>query len=337
MVRVLVFIFAFAGAAFFAANNAATFETALEGLHNASIAPIIVGVALSVTAIINRGFLNRAAHAAVGLETEPFPMARTAAVGFAANKVIRSAGASGLAVFVRHGNRHGHAGSRVAAACILAAAASFFSLGALVLANMIVLAGSDELSAWWLTAGAGFLVYSAVIVAAVFIAKRRRATALRFWVAGRNLIGRIRRRPIESESIGLDELYDAMAAAGANGGWSTRVLVHAILSKMLGAAMLLAAASATGLPISVTGVMLIYTTALVAALFSVVPGGLGMVEATTAAMFVSSGAPLALAVVAVALFRIFDLWIPVVAGAVIGRHELRKVSQPVGPMVSLEG
>ena len=329
----MVFFGALAGAVFFAANNAATFETALTGLRNASIFPVVAGVTLSVIAIITRGFLNRAAHVAVGLEARPFPMARTAAVGFAANKVVRSAGASGLAVFVRNGSRHGYAASRVAAACVVAAAASFCSLGFLVLTNMIVLAGTNELSAWWLTAGAGFLIYSAVIALGVVAARRRKDTALRLRLAGRKLVGRIRRRPLDGETVGLDDLYEAMAAARANGSWSGRVLVHAVASKMLGAAMLLAAAVATGLPISIGGVLLIYTTALVASLFSVVPGGLGMVEATTAAMFVSAGAPLALAVVAVALFRIFDLWIPVAAGAVIAKLELRKLE----PVVSLEG
>lgn len=333
MVRVLVFLGALAGAVFFAANNAKTFETALVGLRNASLLPIAAGVILSIVAIVNRGFLNRAAHVAVGLEAKPLPMARTAAVGFAANKVVRSAGASGLAVFVRNGSRHGYATSRVAAACVVAAAASFFSLGVLVLTNMVVLAGANELSAWWLTAGAGFLIYSALIALGVFAAKRRRDTAHRIWQAGRGLVGRIRRKPLEETSVGLDDLYEAMAAARTNRTWSTRVLAHAVVSKMLGAAMLLAAAVATGLPISMTGVLLIYTTALVASLFSVVPGGLGMVEATTAAMFVSAGAPLALAVVAVALFRIFDLWIPVATGALIARLELRRVE----PIVSLEG
>ncbi|MEM9652466.1 MAG: YbhN family protein [Actinomycetota bacterium] len=324
MVRLLVFLGAMVGAVFFAANNLPTLETALVGLQEASLLPIAAGVLLSVAAMINRGFLNRAAHVAVGLDVEPASMVRTAAVGFAANKVVKAAGASGLAVFVRSGNRNGHAPSKVAAACVLAAASSFFALGGFVLANLILLASADELSGWWVTAGAAFLVYAIVIVLAMVTATHRRDTARRVWLAGRRLIARIRRRPMEDETVGLDDLYEAMEAARRNGGWSARAQAHAIISKMLGAAMLLAAAVATGLPISTADVLLIYTTALVTALFSILPGGLGLVEATTAAMFVSAGAPLGVAVVAVALYRVFDLWIPVAAGAMIGRRELRR-------------
>lgn len=334
MVRLLVYLCAIAGAVFFTATNLPTLETALAGLRDASTMPIVAGVALSVAAMVNRGFLNRAAHVAVGLDVQPISMIKTAAAGFAANKVVKTAGASGLAVFVRSGNRHGYAPSTVAAACVVAAGSSFFALGALVSFNLIVLARAGQLSAWWLTAGTAFLLYTVGIAAAMLLAKRRQAAARRLWISGRRLVGRIRRKSMEGETVGLDDLYEAMTAARANTAWSVRVLAHAVVSKLLGAGMLLAGASAADLPIPVTGVLLIYTTALVTALLSILPGGLGLVEATTAAMFVSAGAPLGVAVVAVALYRVFDLWIPVVTGAVVGRHELRQTAPEPATEVS---
>lgn len=326
MVRVLVTTLVLIAAGFFTVSNASTLGLAAAGLRSASLGPVAAGVLFSILAIINRGFLNRAAHAAVGLHTRPIPMARTAAVGFAANKVVKTAGASGLAVFVRHGDRRGHAGPSVAAACIIAAGASFVALGLLVATNIVVLAGSNRLSGWWLTAGVCFLAYAGAIVGAGAMARRRRQTAVRIWIGVRNRFARLLRRPVKPDPVGIDELFDAMAAARTNGSWTGRVVMHAIVSKLLGAAMLLAAAEAIGLPVSVATALLIYTSVLVAALFSIVPGGLGMVEATAAALFVSAGAPLALAVAAVALFRIFDLWIPVAAGAIAGRNEFKQLS-----------
>lgn len=314
----------FVGVGFFAANNAATFENALGGLQNASLPPIFLGVLLSVTAVINRGYLNRASHAAVGLDADPLPMAKTAAVGFAANKVVKVAGASGLAVFVRHGKRRGFAGSSVAAACIVAAGSSFVALSILVIMNMVLMGIAGELSAWWLTAGVGFLAYTGLLFLVGWFGKVRRESAHRAWAGARRFVSKVRRKPVDDGAPGLDEFYRAMTAAGSSRVWTVRVLIHAVISKTLGVGMLFAAAMATGLPISIPGVLLIYTTGLVAALFSVLPGGLGMVEATTAALLVSGGAPVALAVVVVALYRVFDLWIPVAVGAVFGRNDFKR-------------
>lgn len=323
MIRLLVLTFLIAATAFFTVTNASLVETAVVGLRGASLLPLAAGVSLSVVAMMNRGLLNRATHRAVGLDADRLPMARTAAVGFAANKIVKSGGAAGLAVFVRHGRHRGYSSSTVTASCLIAAVASFAALGVLLTSNIALLAVSGNLSGWWLAVGAGFATNSLVIAALGWMAMRRRARARLLWARGQALVSRVVRRSGDSVGSGLDELYDGLLLARENGSWSKRALVHALLSKALGAGMLWAAALAAGIPISLSAAVAIYTAALAASLVSIVPGGVGVVEASIGAMFVSAGAPVALAAVAVALFRIFDLWLPVVAGAIIGRHDLR--------------
>ena len=67
---------------------------------------------------------------------------------------------------------------------------------------------------------------------------------------------------------------------------------------------------------------MVYATALAASMVTIVPGGVGTVEASTAALLITAGASAGSAAVAVALFRLFDLWLPLVTGAVLARGEI---------------
>jgi uncharacterized membrane protein YbhN (UPF0104 family) len=102
------------------------------------------------------------------------------------------------------------------------------------------------------------------------------------------------------------------------------LLLHAVLSKLLGALALTAAVTAVGLPVDAAGALVIYATALAASMLTIVPGGIGTVEASTAALLIGAGATAGAAAVAVALFRLFDLWLPVITGAAVARRDVRR-------------
>lgn len=313
-----------AGLAIFVASNVTFASTALAGLTQVALLPAAIGVGLSIVAMANRGQLNRPAHQAAGLIVEPGAMTRTAAVSFAANKIIKSGGASGLAVFVRHGRRRGLPSGTVTAACALAAASSFTALGVLLSSTVIILAATGQLTGWWIAAAGGFGVYSAGALTAGYVAVRSRPRALRFWYWIQRSHARIRRRPPnQTDASVVEELYDALALATCRPRWTGRMVGHAIASKALGAMMLMAATHAAGAPISVASAIVIYATALAASLVSIIPAGVGVVEASTAAMLIGTGTPVPVAALSVALFRIFDLWLPVATGAFIGRKDFR--------------
>ncbi len=96
-----------------------------------------------------------------------------------------------------------------------------------------------------------------------------------------------------------------------------------MLSKLLGALALAAAVTAVGVPVNAGGALVIYTTALAASMLTIIPGGVGTVEASTAALLIGAGATAGAAALAVALFRLFDLWVPVLTGAAAARRDLR--------------
>jgi uncharacterized protein (TIRG00374 family) len=252
-------------------------------------------------------------------------MTHTAAVGFAAQKMVKSAGVVGLAVFVRHGRRRGHAPGAVAAACVLTASASFVALGILLAAALVVLALTGGLTGWWIAAAAGFAIYTLVLIPIAVLLVRSRPVAMRAWSSCQNVRRRLRRRHREApEAPFPNELFDAVAIAKNRPDAVRDLLVHAVLSKLLGALALTAAIASVGLPIDAAGALVIYATALAASMLTIVPGGIGTVEASTAALLIGAGATAGAAALAVALFRVFDLWLPVLTGAAAARRELRR-------------
>jgi uncharacterized membrane protein YbhN (UPF0104 family) len=258
-------------------------------------------------------------------------MTHTAAVGFAAQKMIKSAGAVGLAVFVRHGRRRGFAAAEVAAACILTAVASFVALGVLLVVAIGVLAATGGLGGWWIAAAVGFAIYATLVAVLATVIARSRRIAERLWQAGQRLRRRLPGDRPTSGAAFPAELFDAVAAARRQPDAMRSMMLHAVASKALGALMLAAAVTAAGLPISTSGAVVVYATALAASMVTIVPGGFGAVEGSTAALLLAAGASAGAAALAVALFRLFDLWVPVLTGALAARGELRPPDAPAAP------
>lgn len=313
------------GVTVFVATRLATVGRVFGHIGDLGPLPVALGVLASTAAIVNRGLLNQAAHRAVGLTTDLGEMTRTASVGFAAQKIVKSAGLAGLTVFLRSGRRHGHAAGPVVAACLLGAVASFAALGVVLSAAIVVLAATGRLTGWWIGAAIGFGAYAVFVTAAITVLLRSRRLAERAWDLGSRAAARVRRRDRRGAPSPLpDELLQAVAEIRRRPGDGWRVLAHAVLSKLFGALILAASASAAGLGVGLGTALVVYATVLAASMVSIVPGGVGVVEGSATAMFVvvvggSAGA----AALAVALFRLLDLWLPVVTGAVMARGELR--------------
>src|ERR1044071_8353012 len=85
----------------FVAANGGSAASLVRGAGSINITLACVGLGCSALAMGNRGLLNRAAHRAVGIDAGVGAMTHTAAVGFAAQKMIKSAGAVGPAGFLR--------------------------------------------------------------------------------------------------------------------------------------------------------------------------------------------------------------------------------------------
>ena len=302
--------------ALFALGHGAPIERVVAHLGDLRPVPVLLGVLVAALAMVNRGWMNQVAHEAVGLDTGSTEMTRAAAVGFAAQKLVKSGGAAGLAVFVRHGRRRGHAAGSVIAACVLTAAAAFLALGGLLAITIVTLAATGRLTGWWIAASIGFGVYTVIVSIAAVVLVRSRPAAAWCW----NRVQRLRRRPQTHMPTGW---FDALDVGRRRPAVLVRLLGHAVLGKLLGALILATAVASTGLDLGPTDALIVYATALAASMVSIVPGGVGVVEGSLVALLVAGGAAAAPAALAVAVFRLFDLWLPVLAGALAARGEWR--------------
>src|SRR4051812_14235332 len=79
----------------FVAGNSGSAASLLRGAGSINMTLAFLGLGCSALAMGNRGLLNRAAHRAVGIDAGVGAMTHTAAVGFAAQKMIKSAGTVG--------------------------------------------------------------------------------------------------------------------------------------------------------------------------------------------------------------------------------------------------
>lgn len=313
-------------AAVFVLRNGDSLRYVAGHIRSIDVTVALLGLVCSVMAIANRGLLNRAAHRAVGLDAGVGAMTQTAAVGFAAQKLVKPAGPVGLAVFIRHGHRRGHAPGAVAAACLLTASASFVALGVVLTSAVFVLAWTDSLTGWWIAAAVAFAVYTLVLAPTAVLVLRSRRAAVWLWQRWESLRRRLPGKARRSQSAPFPEvLFDAIAVAKTRPHAVRDLLMHAVLSKLLGALALVMAVNAVGLPVDAAGALVVYATALAASMLTIVPGGLGTVEASTAALLIGAGATAGAAALAVALFRLFDLWVPVITGAAVARRDLRLV------------
>lgn len=289
---------------------------------------MVVGVGLSLAAVTNRGLQYRSAYRAAGLEVPASAIIRTTASGYAANKVVRVAGASGLAVFLVDGRRRGFASSAVMTGCAIASVGSFVALGTLLMSSAMLMALTGELSAWW-TAALGAFLLEAVVLGLLLrsvitdgrVARRAEAVAVGAvdrWQRRRTRVDGPRVMPSRPRAWSVvDQAGRAYERCRVNPVPAGRVLAHALMSKALGAAMLATAVQAFDLRLGLGTVVVLYATALAASFVSILPGGVGMVEASMTALLVSHGVPASAAALAVLLFRLFDLGLPVAVGLMV--------------------
>src|SRR6267143_1411316 len=200
-----------------------------------------------------------------------------------------------------------------------------------------------------LVAAAGGLVASLVfltpplglLLALRFPAVRRRISG---WAA--RLAARVRRRSRPRLQRLLDRWPDPTAAfdavvarAGSLRvplGTYAQVFACSLCNWLLDVACLVLVIRATGSPVPWHGVLLAYGAGLVAGSLWPAPGGLGAVEAATAASLVAAGMPAGAALTAVAVYRLLSFWMLLGIGWVVmaglsRRPERRERPDPEGP------
>lgn len=288
------------------------------------LAPALLAIALSVVAILNRGAMNRAAHRAVGLRADLPSMTRVSAAAYALNKVVKTGGVGGIALFVRHGEARKRPAGTVTAAYILVSSCTQVALFSIVLVAVAGASLTGSLAGVWVAGAAvGAIVCVASLTALVYGARRIETVRLLYGLPHRMIsaLSAILGRPAPAPPSPTHANHFHAAALSVRDSPNTvlPVFAHAVTAKLLGAGVLAASLAATGASISVTNALMVYALALIAATVGILPGGIGAVEASMTAILSSFGIAAPIAIAAVLTFRVLDLWFPLGVGLVAAR------------------
>jgi len=247
----------------------------------------------------------------------------TALVANCLNLLVVSGGLAGLGAFRADGRRRGLPTGPVTAAYLVVAFAGQLAVLAVLPVALFIAFTTGQFNAMEAGVSVLFLAYSAVVVVLVVHGIGSRDAVQRAYALPRRLVLLVRRsssRVVDHRRA--DDLYDALQLL-RRPARGLRLGVHAVCVDATGIVLLWCALRALGLPLGLPVAIVGYAVSLMVSIVGFLPAGLGLVEVSLAAVLVGYGAPVVDAAAAVALFRLFELWLPLAAGALAARSVLR--------------
>jgi uncharacterized membrane protein YbhN (UPF0104 family) len=257
-------------------------------------------------------------------------MVELSASSYATNKVVKSCGAAGLLPFLADARRRGHSRSKVVAAYMSMKLADTISLCVLIAVAVVVSIATGAVHGAVLYGALAALAFAVVVSASLFVLASSRATADATGVLVRRVMSRVRlwlRRPEPDPGpTAGHELVDALARLRSDPTSGIPLLVSAVAGKVIGGACLALVLAGFGAGVALPTTALFYTLTLMASMIGPLPGGIGVAEASLGALLIGGGVPAPTAAAAVIAFRLLDLWLPLLAGALAGLAHSRRVS-----------
>jgi uncharacterized membrane protein YbhN (UPF0104 family) len=298
----------------------------------ASLGPEILPIGLGFVAIgvVNRGNQTRQAFRLVGIPVGLAPMVELSASSYATNKVVKSCGAAGLLTFLADARRRGHSRAKVVAAYMSVKLAETIALCGLIAVAVLTGIATGALHGAALYAALASLAYAVVVSITLLVVASSRSTADAAGRLARRATSRIRvwlhrPEPDPGPSAG-HELVDALARLRSDPISGVPLLVSAVAGKVIGVACLALVLTGVGAGIGLPATALLYTLTLMASMIGPFPAGIGVAEASLGALLVARGVPAPTAAAAVIAFRLLDLWLPLLAGALGALAHSRRAS-----------
>jgi uncharacterized membrane protein YbhN (UPF0104 family) len=318
-------------AGWFVVAHADGFLPALGKVASLGPAALPIGLALVALGVVNRGLQTRASFRLVELDAPFAPMVKLSAMSYATNKVVKSAGTSGLVPYLAHADRAGCTRARTTAAYVSGKLAETVSLCLLVAVAVTAGAATGNLHGGALYGSIASAGYAVVVGIGLVLIASRRSLVVAIADRSRRLRARVRARlgheAREIQGCAGHELACAMARLRADWRTSAALLGTAVIGKLLGCAALVLVLAGLGIHLDPATTLLVYTLTIMASLVGPLPGGIGVADASLGALLVANGVPAAAAAGAVIAFRLLDLWIPLLVGAVAGTHQWRVRSE----------
>ena len=132
--------------------------------------------------------------------------------------------------------------------------------------------------------------------------------------------GRRRRAEERTERVTVAQCHAAMASVRGRRIWPSAM--HAALWPVCGAALFAAACLAAGVRMTPPALVFVYAVVTAFSIVGLLPGGLGFAEISMGASLHAFGVDAGHALAAIAVYRLFDLWLPLAIG--LGSLRLRR-------------
>lgn len=308
-------------AAAFVYGNRSEIPGTLSALRGANPGYAAAAAMLSVLFVVNYGALQYTAFRSVGLEDSYGSQLRLATAGLFLNTVAKSGGMGGLAVFLREAGEKGWPRGRVITGYVLGHVLGQAAFAATLAGALVVLVIDGKVNGGEVFAAVVFTLYLASQVG-IGVAALRSRTALRSLYA---LPARLKARasawlgrevrPESGSTEVADDLYDAVSWLRDDLRVIGPPVLHALLVEVIGVATVWVVLLSLGTGSGPDVALVAYSIGVLFGIVGVLPAGLGFAEASLGAVFVSFGVPTATAAAAVIIYRLFEVWLPFVAGA----------------------
>jgi uncharacterized membrane protein YbhN (UPF0104 family) len=297
----LVVVAAAAVAGLLVSTHARTAGATLQAISDAHAGWAVTLLGLAAAGPILQSGMLRAGQATVGARLGPWEAIRLGAAIHAANLAVKAAGAAGLGVLLA---RHDASVARAAqsAAYVLGREVAHVVFAGMVLAAL-VLVGVDGHLSWLIVGGAALFFLSRAAHVALLCFAATHPQALPRW------------RRLDGLRAHAPAFAGALRSAAAHPRPLLWIALWAIANDALRIGWLWVALHAVGAHTTLDVAVETYGVVALLAMISILPAGLGAVDAGLVATLHHSGLVMATAVAGVLLFRVADLWVPLAAGA----------------------
>lgn len=249
----------------------------------------------------------------------------------ALNLAMKSGNFAGLAAFTAEGRRRGAPTGRVLGAYLAAAQLAEVAFIATLAIGMTVVAAERRLTRPEIIALVIFVIGLVIRVGLLLAAVRSRDTVRAVWTLPARLASKLTGRHFAQSATGADQLFDAVMAIRKHPWASVPAVLFAVGIDLLGAAIFWASLAAVGGGNRPVIALVAYAVSTLFGIVGFLPGGVAFVEVSGAAVLVSFGTPLGVAVAAVVVFRVLVFWIPLVAGLLLSWWLTQRSARPLVP------
>lgn len=302
-------------AAGFVAANRSELPAVWKELRTAETLWLVVGFVAMLGAFVNLGAMHAAAQRAVGVSASPRQLILTAMSANSLNLVVKSGGMAGMTTFIADGRRRHVPRGSIIAAYVLVVTLAEVAFAVLLIVALGIVVADGRLTTPEAVAGGVFVCYLGIRVAILVVAWRSRSTLRGMFGWPSRVWARMRHRAApERTHDSADELHDALQLVRTAPARALPTAAHALIVDLVGVIELWAVCHAIGSGTTLAVAFIGYVVSVLFTIMSVLPGGLGFVELSLGAVLVSFGATAATAAAVVVVYRLFELWLPLVAG-----------------------